>query len=181
MRGEHGWRRRVFADLDLGPIVQIELRPGGAGSSGVRRVQGTLPQTACGCLALLAGSVSCARPPREARPPAPAVLSVNSVNSVSPCESSSPASNSTTTTRHLSSPGAAAHRRARQGTLAARRVHEGQRGSARRRGAGLTGARSGASAQLITYLRLTGKSVGLLINFTVTVLKSGVKRVVNAR
>ena len=36
-------------------------------------------------------------------------------------------------------------------------------------------------AQLITYLRLTGKAVGLLINFNVPVLKSGVKRVVNAR
>ena len=36
-------------------------------------------------------------------------------------------------------------------------------------------------AQLITYLRLTGKAVGLLINFNVPVLRSGVKRVVNAR
>ena len=35
-------------------------------------------------------------------------------------------------------------------------------------------------AQLITYLRLTGKPVGLLINFNVPVLKSGVKRIVNA-
>jgi len=35
------------------------------------------------------------------------------------------------------------------------------------------------SAQLITYLRLTGKTVGLLINFNVPVLKDGVKRVIN--
>ena len=35
------------------------------------------------------------------------------------------------------------------------------------------------TAQLITYLRLTGKTVGLLINFNVPVLKDGVKRVVN--
>lgn len=36
------------------------------------------------------------------------------------------------------------------------------------------------TAQLITYLRLTGKTVGLLINFNVPVLKDGVKRVVNS-
>jgi GxxExxY protein len=34
-------------------------------------------------------------------------------------------------------------------------------------------------AQLLTYLRLSGKSLGLLINFNVPVLKSGIKRVVN--
>ena len=31
-------------------------------------------------------------------------------------------------------------------------------------------------AQLLTYLRLTGKQVGLLINFNVTVLKNGIHR-----
>jgi len=34
-------------------------------------------------------------------------------------------------------------------------------------------------AQLLSYLRLSGKSVGLLINFHVRVLKSGLKRIVN--
>jgi GxxExxY protein len=34
-------------------------------------------------------------------------------------------------------------------------------------------------AQLLSYLRLTGISVGLLINFHVNILKNGVKRVVN--
>ncbi len=34
-------------------------------------------------------------------------------------------------------------------------------------------------AQLLTYLRLTGKRHGLLINFNVPALKNGVKRVVN--
>jgi GxxExxY protein len=34
-------------------------------------------------------------------------------------------------------------------------------------------------AQLLSYLRLSGKSVGLLINFHVRVLKDGVKRIVN--
>jgi len=34
-------------------------------------------------------------------------------------------------------------------------------------------------AQLLSYLRLTQKKVGLLINFHVRVLKSGVKRIVN--
>jgi GxxExxY protein len=34
-------------------------------------------------------------------------------------------------------------------------------------------------AQLLSYLRLTGCRVGLLINFHVQVLKNGVKRVVN--
>jgi GxxExxY protein len=36
-------------------------------------------------------------------------------------------------------------------------------------------------AQLLTYLRASGKSVGLLINFNVAVLKRGLKRVVNQR
>lgn len=31
-------------------------------------------------------------------------------------------------------------------------------------------------AQLLTYMRLTGKGIGLLINFYVTVLKDGLKR-----
>ena len=34
-------------------------------------------------------------------------------------------------------------------------------------------------AQLLTYLKLGGWSVGLLINFNVPVLRSGIKRVVN--
>ena len=34
-------------------------------------------------------------------------------------------------------------------------------------------------AQLLTYLRLTGMKVGLLINFNVSVLKEGIKRLVN--
>ncbi len=34
-------------------------------------------------------------------------------------------------------------------------------------------------AQLLTYLKLSGKSVGLLINFNVSVLKEGLKRIVN--
>ena len=33
-------------------------------------------------------------------------------------------------------------------------------------------------AQLLTYLKLTGCSVGLLINFNVPVLKQGIKRMV---
>lgn len=33
-------------------------------------------------------------------------------------------------------------------------------------------------AQLLSYLRLTGKKVGLLINFNVPVLRNGVKRMV---
>ena len=37
------------------------------------------------------------------------------------------------------------------------------------------------TAQLITYLRLMQKPVGLLINFNVPVLKNGIKRVVNSR
>jgi hypothetical protein len=35
------------------------------------------------------------------------------------------------------------------------------------------------TAQMITYLRLTGLPVGLLINFNVQVLKDGIKRVIN--
>ena len=34
-------------------------------------------------------------------------------------------------------------------------------------------------AQLLTYLRLTGLKVGLLINFNVPVLKQGIKRIAN--
>jgi GxxExxY protein len=33
-------------------------------------------------------------------------------------------------------------------------------------------------AQLLTYLKLTGKRVGLLINFNVPLLKDGIKRLV---
>jgi GxxExxY protein len=33
-------------------------------------------------------------------------------------------------------------------------------------------------AQLLTYLKLTGHRVGLLINFNVPLLKDGIKRVV---
>ena len=35
------------------------------------------------------------------------------------------------------------------------------------------------NAQLLSYLRLSGKRVGLLINFHARVLKQGLKRVVN--
>ncbi|HVP48967.1 MAG TPA: GxxExxY protein [Bryobacteraceae bacterium] len=35
------------------------------------------------------------------------------------------------------------------------------------------------SAQLLSYLRLSGKPVGLLINFNAAALKSGLKRIVN--
>jgi GxxExxY protein len=35
------------------------------------------------------------------------------------------------------------------------------------------------SAQLLSYLRLSGKPVGLVINFNAAVLKSGLKRIVN--
>jgi GxxExxY protein len=35
------------------------------------------------------------------------------------------------------------------------------------------------TAQLLTYLKLTGIKVGLLINFNVPVLKEGIKRLVN--
>ena len=35
------------------------------------------------------------------------------------------------------------------------------------------------SAQLLTYLKSTGKQVGLLINFNVPVLKNGIRRMVN--
>ncbi|OGP65884.1 MAG: GxxExxY protein [Deltaproteobacteria bacterium RBG_16_42_7] len=34
-------------------------------------------------------------------------------------------------------------------------------------------------AQLLTYLKLYGRSLGLLVNFNVPVLKDGVKRIVN--
>ena len=34
-------------------------------------------------------------------------------------------------------------------------------------------------AQLLTYLRLTGVTLGLIINFNVTVLKNGIRRVVH--
>ena len=34
-------------------------------------------------------------------------------------------------------------------------------------------------AQLLTYLKASGKRVGLLINFNVSVLKNGIKRLVN--
>lgn len=34
-------------------------------------------------------------------------------------------------------------------------------------------------AQLLSYLRLSGRKVGLLINFNVTQLKNGIKRMVN--
>jgi GxxExxY protein len=36
-------------------------------------------------------------------------------------------------------------------------------------------------AQVVTYLRLTGCPVGLLINFNVPLLKDGVKRLANPR
>jgi GxxExxY protein len=36
-------------------------------------------------------------------------------------------------------------------------------------------------AQLLSYLRLSGKQVGLLINFNVEHLKNGIKRVINSR
>jgi len=35
------------------------------------------------------------------------------------------------------------------------------------------------SAQLLTYLKLSGKPLGLLINFNVPILKDGLKRIVN--
>jgi GxxExxY protein len=35
-------------------------------------------------------------------------------------------------------------------------------------------------AQVLSYLRLSGRSVGLLINFNVSLLKQGVHRIVNA-
>jgi GxxExxY protein len=34
-------------------------------------------------------------------------------------------------------------------------------------------------AQLLTYMRASGKNLGLLINFNVSVLKNGIKRIVN--
>ena len=36
-------------------------------------------------------------------------------------------------------------------------------------------------AQLLSYLRLSGKELGLLINFNVVHLKDGIKRIVNSR
>lgn len=36
------------------------------------------------------------------------------------------------------------------------------------------------TAQLLTYLKLTGLKLGMLINFNVLVLKQGIRRVVNA-
>jgi GxxExxY protein len=36
-------------------------------------------------------------------------------------------------------------------------------------------------AQLLSYLRLSGKNVGLLINFNVARLKDGIKRMVDGR
>jgi len=36
-------------------------------------------------------------------------------------------------------------------------------------------------AQLLSYLKLSGKSVGLLINFNVKHLRSGIKRLVHGR
>jgi len=36
-------------------------------------------------------------------------------------------------------------------------------------------------AQLLSYLRLSGIQVGLLINFNVEHLKNGIKRVINSR
>jgi hypothetical protein len=35
------------------------------------------------------------------------------------------------------------------------------------------------TAQMLTYLKLSGKPVGLLINFNVPILKDGIKRVLN--
>ncbi len=34
-------------------------------------------------------------------------------------------------------------------------------------------------AQLLTYLRVTGKKIGLLINFNVPALKNGIKRLIH--
>ena len=36
-------------------------------------------------------------------------------------------------------------------------------------------------SQMLTYLRLTGRPVGLLINFNEQVLKNGVRRIINSR
>ena len=36
-------------------------------------------------------------------------------------------------------------------------------------------------AQLLSYLKLSGKELGLLINFNVVHLKDGIKRIVNTR
>ena len=37
------------------------------------------------------------------------------------------------------------------------------------------------TAQMLTYLKLTGYPIGLLINFNVPLLKQGIKRVLNPR
>ena len=42
----------------------------------------------------------------------------------------------------------------------------------------LDGLQLAYEAQLLTYLKLTGRRVGLLINFNVPALKSGIRRVV---
>ena len=36
-------------------------------------------------------------------------------------------------------------------------------------------------AQLVTYLKLSGKKLGLLINFNVTLLKAGIRRKINGK
>jgi GxxExxY protein len=36
-------------------------------------------------------------------------------------------------------------------------------------------------AQLLTYLRLSGLRIGLLINFNVTLIKHGIRRLINSR
>ena len=36
-------------------------------------------------------------------------------------------------------------------------------------------------AQLVTYLKLSGKKLGLLINFNVTLLKEGIRRKINGK
>jgi len=36
----------------------------------------------------------------------------------------------------------------------------------------------GCKAQVLSYLKLTGKKLGLLINFNVPILKEGIKRVI---
>jgi len=35
------------------------------------------------------------------------------------------------------------------------------------------------AAQLLTYLRMTGCAIGLLLNFNVAALRHGIKRIVN--
>jgi len=36
-------------------------------------------------------------------------------------------------------------------------------------------------AQLLTYLKLSGHTVGLLVNFNVTLIKRGIRRLINVR